>query len=260
MRKRTYLITASSGIGGETAKLLAQQRANLFVAGRDLSKCQVMTDQLRSLGGEADFLAGDLTDPWFAAKLTAACVERFGRIDALFNVAGISGRKFGDGPVHECTEEGWTVTLETNATTQYRMCREVVRIMLGQEPFENEQRGVILNMSSVLALHPEPLHFNTVAYAASKGAIIAMSRTMAAGYAKNRIRVNVIAPSLVHTPMSARASEDPEILEFMKQKQPLLQGVIPATDVASICMFLLTDLSRAMTGEVVKVDAGWSAA
>src|ERR1700722_7698293 len=128
MQKRTYLITASSGIGGETAKLLAQQRANLFVAGRDRSKCHLLACQLRRLGGKADFLAGDLTDPWFAPKLAAACVKQFGRIDGLFNVAGISGRKFGDGPVHECTEEGWTVTLETNATTQYRMCREVVRI------------------------------------------------------------------------------------------------------------------------------------
>src|ERR1039457_4038128 len=107
MQKRTYLITASSGIGGETAKLLAQQGAKLFVAGRTQSKCQAMTDQLRSLGGEADFLAGDLTDPMFAPRLAGACVERFGRIDGLFNVAGISGRKYGDGPVHECTEEGW---------------------------------------------------------------------------------------------------------------------------------------------------------
>ena len=136
-------------------------------------------------------------------------MSRFGRLDGLFNVAGISGRRFGDGPVHECTEEGWAITIKTNLTTQYRMCREAIRIMMSQPIPGNGQRGVILNMSSILGIDPQPQHFDTVAYAASKGAIVAMSRTIAASYAKHKIRVNVIAPSLVRTPMSARASQIP---------------------------------------------------
>ena len=107
-------------------------------------------------------------------------VSEFGRLDGVFNVAGISGRRYGDGPVHECTEEGWAITLNANATTQYRVCREAVRVMLTQPHGHNGQRGVILNMASVLGLYPEPKYFDTVAYAASKGAIIALSRTMAA--------------------------------------------------------------------------------
>ena len=185
------------------------------------------------------------------------CVRQFGRIDGLFNVAGISGRRFGDGPVHECTEEGWKVTIDANLTTQYRMCREVVRVMLAQPALTSGQRGVILNMSSILALDPEPTHFSTVAYAASKGAVIAMSRSMAATYARNKIRVNVIAPALVRTAMSARAAEDPAVVDFIKGKQALLDGLIPSQDVANACAFLLTDTSRSITGEVLKVDAGW---
>jgi NAD(P)-dependent dehydrogenase (short-subunit alcohol dehydrogenase family) len=198
-----------------------------------------------------------LTDASFAPLLVAAAVSRFGRLDGVFNVAGISGRRYGDGPVHQCTEEGWAITLNTNATTQYRVCREAVRVMLAQPHGDNGQRGAILNMASILGIHPEPKHFDTVAYAASKGAIIALSRTMAASYAKEKIRVNVVAPALVRTPMSARASEDQVIREFMKTKQPLMEDVIAVEDVASACVYLLTDASRAVTGEVLTLAAGW---
>lgn len=259
---RTYLITGASGIGAETAKMLARGAQNtggiqLFVAARTESTCQAIVQELRSLGSAAEYMTGDLTDPSFAPRLAAAVVSRFGRMDGVFNVAGISGRRYGDGPVHECTEEGWAVTLASNATTQYRVSREAVRVMLAQAPGENGQRGVILNMASILGIHPEPKHFDTVAYAASKGAIIALGRTMAASYASAKIRVNVIAPALVRTPMSARASDDQEILDFMKTKQPLAEGLIAVEDVASACVYLLTDASRAITGEVLTVDAGW---
>jgi NAD(P)-dependent dehydrogenase (short-subunit alcohol dehydrogenase family) len=259
---RTYLITGASGIGAETARMLARGAqysggAQLFVAARTEAKCHTLVQELQSLGSVAEYLTGDLTDASFAPLLVAALVSRFGRLDGVFNVAGISGRRYGDGPVHQCTEEGWALTLNTNATTQYRVCREAVRVMLAQPPGGNGQRGVILNMASILGIHPEPKHFDTVAYAASKGAIIAFSRTMAASYAQARIRVNVIAPALVRTPMSARASEDPAILDFMKSKQPLVEDVIDVEDVASACVYLLTDASRAVTGQVLTVDAGW---
>jgi NAD(P)-dependent dehydrogenase (short-subunit alcohol dehydrogenase family) len=260
---RTYLITGASGIGAQTAKMLTQQdpgQVNLFIAARTESKCQSLVAELSSLNSAASYLAGDLNDPAFAPKLVAAVARRFGRLDAVFNVAGISGRKYGDGPVHECTEQGWEITLNTNVTTQYRVCREAVRMMLTQQPAENGQRGLILNMASVLGIDPEPKHFDTVAYAASKGAIIAMSRSMAASYAHHKIRVNVVAPALVQTPMSARASEDQEIRNFMKTKQPLMGDVIRVEDAASACVYLLTDASRAITGIVLPVDAGWQLA
>jgi NAD(P)-dependent dehydrogenase (short-subunit alcohol dehydrogenase family) len=260
MERRTYLITASSGIGAETARQLGGPNACFFLVGRDEEKCERLASSLKELGSEADYLAGDLTDPPFAPSVVQRCVGRFGRLDALFSVAGISGRSYGDGPVHECTEQGWRITLDTNATTQYRMCREAVRVMLRQDPDPRGQRGVILNMSSILALDPDAEHFATVAYAASKGAILAMSRTMAASYASKRIRVNAIAPGLVRTPMSARASEDPSIVEYMHFRQPLLEDVIPVEDVASACVYLLTNASHAITGQVIQVDGGWGVA
>lgn len=257
---KTFLVTAVSGIGGETARQLAAQGTRLYLIGRAKSKCQKLAIELQQAGAEVAFTVGDLTEPATSSTAVENCVERFGHLDALFNVAGISGRRYGDGPVHECSEEGWAITLLNNATTQYRMCREAVRVMLKQEPDANGQRGVILNMSSILGVDVDRKHFPTVAYAASKGAIIAMSRSMAAYYAPEGIRVNVIAPGLVRTAMSARACDDAAVLEYMQFRQPLLRDVIPVEDVAGSCVYLLTDSSRAMTGQVIQVDAGWGVA
>ena len=123
--------------------------------------------------------------------------------------------------------------------------------MLRQPLSETGLRGAIVNMASVLALSPEAGHFATHAYAASKGAIISLTRTMAAYYAPHKIRVNAVAPGLVRTPMSARAQKDPVILELMKTKQPLCEDLIEAEDVARAALFLLSDQSRFITGEIL---------
>jgi NAD(P)-dependent dehydrogenase (short-subunit alcohol dehydrogenase family) len=169
----------------------------------------------------------------------------------------MSGRRFGDGPVHECTEEGWDVTMETNVKSTFLMCREVLRAMINQTPDENGIRGAILNMASVLVFSPEPQFFATHAYTASKSAIVGLTMAMAARYASDKIRVNAIAPGLTRTPMSGRAQQNPDILEFMRIKQPLSEDLIEADDVARAALFLLSSEARYITGEVLRVDAGW---
>lgn len=259
MTPRTYLVTASTGIGAETARQLARLGHRLFIVSRTAKNVQTLVAELRALGAEAGSHTGNLSNPKVGPAAVAKCVKKFGRLDGLYNVAGISARKFGDGPLHECTEEGWQTVINTNVTTQYRLSREALRVMLAQKPhLENGQRGVILNMASILGIHPEPKHFSAIGYAAGKGAIIAMTKAAAAFYASKRIRINAIAPALVHTPMSARASESSAILKFIKHKQPLTAGMIPAADAAAASVFLLTDASRSITGEVLEVDAGWN--
>ena len=243
------LITGSSGIAEATALLAGREGFRVFIAGLDESQCRDLSARIE---GSA-YSAGDLREPTVADAALSACLKHFGRVDALFNVVGGSGRAFGDGPVHECPVEGWDKTLEANARPTFLMCRVAVRHWL-----EAGRGGTILNMASVLAFSPEPQHFSTHAYAASKGAVIAMSRAMAAHYAPNGIRVNVIAPGLVKTPMSARAQSDPEIVEFIRRKQPLSGGFLEAADVAETALFLLGARSRQVTGQVVAVDGGWS--
>lgn len=243
------LITGSTGIAEATALKAVQQGDSIFVISRDESHCLDLCARLP----ESGYYACDLRDEGAVGEALTACLNRFGGVDGVFNVAGISGRRQGDGPLHECTAEGWDVTLDSNVRSMFLVCRGVLRHWL-----DNGRPGTILNMSSVLAFSPQPQYFATHAYAASKGAIISMSLAMAAYYARHKIRVNVIAPGLVRTPMSTRAQSDEDVLEFIAHKQPLSGGMLDAGDVAETALFLLGEQARNITGQVVSVDGGWT--
>lgn len=243
------LITGSSGIAEATAVVAAGRGHAVFIVGRDEAQCRELSARLPT----SAFFVGDVCDEGTVAQSFASCLERFGHVDAVFNAAGVSGRQFGDGPLHECTLEGWDRTIEANGRPAFLMSRTAVRFWLAEK-----RPGVILNMSSVLAVDPESQYFGTHAYAASKGAIISLSRAMASYYASYAIRVNVVAPALVRTPMSARAQADPAIQRFIEHKQPLARGMIEAGDVAQTALFLLSPSSQPITGQVVVVDAGWT--
>ncbi|MCC7376636.1 MAG: SDR family oxidoreductase [Verrucomicrobiales bacterium] len=254
---RAWLIAGTTGIAAATAELAASQGINLFLTGRKAEHGEPLRDAMRQRGVSCEFLAADLADPASHDRIVAGCVAAFGKVDAAFLVAGISGRRFGDGPVHECTPEGWDTVMNTNGRGLFLLCGAVLRQMLSQPLGPNGLRGTILNMASVLAWSPSPHFFATHAYAASKAAIIGFSRAMAAHYASERIRVNVIAPALVRTPMSQRAQQDPLILEFMKTKQPLTGDLLGADQVARAALFLLGDDASGITGDVLTVDGGW---
>lgn len=255
---KTYIITGSTGIAAATIRLAVCAGIAVFFISRDEESCYSLAEGLRAENKPCGFHVADLTIPEAVAEAVEACVAQFGRIDALFNVAGISGRRFGDGPIHECSVEGWDMTFDNNAKTTFLMGRAVVNQMLRQPVNETGLRGAIVNMASVLAFAPEAGHFATHAYAASKGAIISLTKAMAAYYAPHKIRVNVLAPGLVRTPMSARAQNDPAILDLMKTRQPLAKDLIEAEDVAQAALFLLGDGARNITGDCLTVDAGWS--
>ena len=245
---KSVLITGSTGIAEATALRAVEAGAKVFIVSRTAENAEALA---KKCGGRS--FAADLVAPDAADKAVASC----GQVDALFNVAGISGRKFGDGPLHECTEAGWDTTLDANVKSMFLMCRAAQNRMLKQPVAANGLRGTILNMASVLGFAPQAGHFATHAYAASKGAILGMSKSMAAYYAPHKIRVNVIAPALIRTPMSARAQNDPAILALMKTKQPLAEDLIDADDVARAAIFLLGDDSRMVTADALTVDAGW---
>jgi len=255
MQGKALIVTGSTGIAAATARLAAQAGARLVIATSDPDSGW----ELAAATG-AECWVGELSLVNSADSVLGVCVARFGRVDALFNAAGLSGRRFGDGPVHECSDEGWDVTLQHNLRTTFQMSRAIIERMLQQEPEPDGVRGVILNMGSVLAEAPEPRHFATHAYAAAKGAVVAMSRSMAAYYAPHKIRVNVIAPGLVRTPASERSQANPELSEFLQKKQPLTAGMVDAEDVARAALFLLGPDSRSVTGDVLTVDGGWSVA
>ena len=128
--------------------------------------------------------------------------------------------------------------------------------MLPQAPTAAGSRGSIVLVTSVLAAHPSSL-FVTHAYAAVKGAEVSLTRAMASFYGKDAIRVNAIAPGLVRTPMAERAATDSTSVLYATRKQPLAAGLLPPEDVAATGLFLLSDESRYVTGQVIDVDGGW---
>jgi NAD(P)-dependent dehydrogenase (short-subunit alcohol dehydrogenase family) len=246
--KEVLLVTGSSGIAAATARLWAIENP-VFIVGIKGEECHALVTEL----AEASFAVADVRDEAAVRTAVAACVKRFGKIDALFNVAGISARSEGDGPVHECNCEAWDLVMDVNAKGTFLMCREVLRLWM-----KSAEAGVILNCGSVLLRYPQREHFATVGYAASKGAIEAMSVSAAAYYAPSGIRINVIAPGLVRTPMSVRAQADPRIMEYITHKQPLTKGMLSAQDIAKTACFLLQRDSTPMTGQIIAVDGGWA--
>ncbi len=240
------IITGSTGIGAATATLFHTRGAKLCVVGRDPEHLEMLKHELEGIAT----VAVDLTQPGAPASVVRHCLETFGRVDVLVNVAGISGRKFGDGPVHEASDAGWDVVMDTNAKTTFLMCREALGPMMSQGA------GCIVNTASVLAYAPNKDFFATHAYAACNGARIALTKSMAAYYAPRGIRVNAIAPGLIATPMSTRAQTDPAILEYMRSKQPITGGLGNASDCAEAILYLVT--APFITGVVLEVAGGWS--
>jgi NAD(P)-dependent dehydrogenase (short-subunit alcohol dehydrogenase family) len=257
---RVCLITGSTGIAAATATRLAAEGGATFVVSRTAEHARALAERIAEAGGVSGWIAADLSDEAAVDAAAGACVERFGRIDGLFSVAGGSGRRFGDGPIHTVGRDAWDRTLELNLTTQALVCRSVVARMRAQEPNASGTRGSILLMGSVTATDPAPEFFATHAYAAAKGAINALMTTMAAAYLRDRIRVNVVAPGLTATPMARRAAGNAAIRAYGARKQPLAGELMDPDEVAHAAVFLLSDESRAITGQLLKVDGGWSVA
>jgi NAD(P)-dependent dehydrogenase (short-subunit alcohol dehydrogenase family) len=258
LAERCVVITGATGIAAASAHRFAAEGARLFLISRTEDHLGVLADELAATGTKAGWAAADLADDAQAEAAMAAAADTLGRIDGLFAVAGGSGRRFGDAPVHELTASGWDETLALNARSQVLTMGAALRRMLAQDPDDTGSRGAIVGMSSILASHPEPALFPTPAYAASKGAISTLIRVMAATYVQVGIRVNAVAPSLTTSRMSVRASADDATQRFARRRQPLTQGFLEPDDVANAALFLLSAEARAITGQVLLVDGGWS--
>ena len=252
---RVIVVTGASGIAASAARLFAAEGASVFIVAIEEAQCAALAESLSvAVGAETAYAVADLTVEPDAESAFAECVSRFGRIDGLLAAAGSSGRRYGDGTTAEIPKSGWEQTVEANLVPPFLAARQAVRVMA---PEYGGNGGSIVLLGSVLASHPSEL-FQTHAYAAAKGGIVALSRAMASAHASDGIRVNVLAPGLVRTPMSERAANDPETVAYSLVKQPLAGGFLEPDDVARAALFLLSDDSSRITGQVIAVDGGWS--
>jgi NAD(P)-dependent dehydrogenase (short-subunit alcohol dehydrogenase family) len=250
MAGKRALVTGASGIGAAAATRLRAEGARVFVADKDPERIDALCEALPGVRGAA----GDLADEGVARLVVERALAALGGLDVLVNVAGLSGRRLGDGPVHRASAAGWDAVLWNNLRSTFLVCR------FGIEPLLRQGRGAIVNTGSVLAYAPAAQHFATHAYAASKGAIHALTRSMAASYAARGVRVNAVAPGLIATPMSERAQAEAEVLAYVAERQPLTGAPGAPDDVAGAILYLVSDEASFVTGTVLEVAGGWSVA
>ena len=249
--KSLVVIGGTAGLGLSAARAFVHAGAQVIVVGRDAANAQRAAVLL---GEMARGISADARNPETAPHAIAEAVAAYGKLDGLYHVAGGSGRRMGDGPLHELTDDGWHATFDLNLTSLMFSNRAAVRQFLAQGT-----GGSILNIGSVLGWSPSPRHFSPHAYAAAKSALIGFSKATAAFYAPLNIRFNVLAPGLVETPMARRASQDETILRFIKTKQPLDGGRIGEPhDLDAAAVYFMSDGARYTTGQVLAVDGGWS--
>ena len=223
----------------------------MIAVGRSQESCDKIASEL---GDSCKTLVADATAPETADRAIDLALESFDGFHGLYHVAGGSGRKFGDGPLHEITNEGWEKTLNWNLTSLFQSNRAAARRFL-----ELGHGGSVLNLGSVLGDSPAPRYFATHTYATTKAAIVGFTKSVAAYYANKNIRFNVLAPALVETPMAQRAAQDDTIQNFIKTKQPLDGGRIGIpSDLDQAAIYFLGDGSKFTTGQVHTDDGGWS--
>ena len=249
---QTVLITgATSGIGEGTARAFAAHGANVMLNGRDEVRGGAVLAAIVNDGGSAALSLGDVADRAYCDRLVDETADRFGRLDVLFNNAGICLH----GPIDETSDDDWDRLIGINVSGSFYMARAAVRRMKAQG-----EGGAIVNMSSECGLIA---YERLPAYSATKGAIAMLTKCMAMDHARDGIRVNAVCPGDIDTPMTDQGwahldLSSAEIRERLKQHIPLGKVGQPL-DIANAVMYLASDAAGFVTGTLLPIDGGTTA-
>jgi len=247
---KVVIITgAGRGIGRAAALLFASEGARLALVDINEESGEAAAEEVRLQGGEAIYVKTDLTHSAQVKMMADTVVEKYGRIDVLYNNAGINHF----GKVTDADEAAWDRVMAVNAKSVFLTCKFVIPVMAKQK------KGVIINTGSAASLVGLA---NLSAYTASKGAVLQLTRNMALDYAKDGIRVNAICPGVTATEMTEQVIYDDPNPKAARERfdRVIPRGSMAAPiEIANAALFLASDESSYITGAAIPVDGGYTA-
>ncbi|WP_052255383.1 SDR family NAD(P)-dependent oxidoreductase [Salinicoccus sp. YB14-2] len=242
LQDKIVVITGGiSGIGKASAELFASEGAKLILVDVNENQGQEVVSELESKGHEATFIQADVTSEEDAKNVFSTTIEKYGRVDVLFNNAGIGATK----PTHEVTYEKYRKTVNVDLDGVFLFAQNAIKQMLTQE-----NGGVIVNTASMYGWIGAS---GSAAYNAAKGGVINLTRSLAIEYASNKIRVNSLCPGFIDTPIIPEEQKEP-----LRQATPMARLGLPE-EMAKAALFLASDDSSYMTGNSLTVDGGFTA-
>jgi NAD(P)-dependent dehydrogenase (short-subunit alcohol dehydrogenase family) len=252
LKDKVALITGGgTGMGRATALVFAKEGARVTVTGRRKEPLEETISEIESSGRQAIMVQGDVSVAKDAAEMVNKTVKAFGRLDVLINNAGVS---YKPGSVVEIDEDGWDVVMDINAKGVFLVSKYAT-------PELEKTRGNIINTGSIFGLLGTQPH-KDLAYCASKGAVVNMTRSMALDLAGKHIRVNCICPGIVDTPLVRgaikRFGNDDKVLHAFQAEHPIGRLGQPE-DIAYAHLYLASDEASWVTGAVLSVDGGYTA-
>jgi len=243
---KVIIITgAGKGIGYDTAITFARYGCRLAVISKSLDDLKILRNNINLNDDYFYYMDGDASDEKIVKKFVQSVIEKYGRIDILVNNAGMRFRK----RFIDINYKEWQTVMNVNLGSTFLFCKEVGNHMIQQKS------GKIINMASIVGTLGLP---ELTGYGASKGAIISLTKSLALEWAEYNINVNVIAPGFCETSYTENFKQKKDLYNFTIDRTPLKRWG-KAKDISNACLYLASDLSEYVTGEVLSVDGGWSA-
>ena len=243
--KVTLVTGGGTGIGREIALAVSNYGAEVYLVGRRVAPLEDTAAEIERSGGRAHVLPADVTAPADATRCLATVLERSRQLDVLFNNAGMSVRM----QATEITLDQWDRVIDLNLRGVFVWSQVMGRYML------KRGSGSIINTTSSMGFRPWP---DRLLNAVTRAAVEQMTRALAIEWAVGGVRVNALAPGFVSTPAMDAVLSDPELVEEVKRRTPQ-QRVLEPTEVRGLAVLLAADASSGITGQVLRVDGGWTA-
>ncbi len=242
LKDKVVIITgATAGIGRASAIIFAKEGAKVVAAGRSVAKGKSLVEEIKAAGGEAIYVPTDMKNEADLDNLIKCTIDTYGRLDVLYNNAGIAY----SAPLDVFDQEKWDEVLNVDLRAPYILIRKAM-------PYLLESKGNILNTASISGIRQTALGY---AYNSAKAGLVMLTKVLAADYAKAGVRVNAICPGITLTDILGTVADD--VMEGLKASIPMGRLGVP-DEIAKAAVFMCSDEASYMTGQAIAVDGGFT--